>query len=249
MARTLYDLAAADDKRRFSPYCWRIKMALAHKELEVETVPWRFTEKDVIAFSGQGRVPVLVDGDKVVADSWAIANELENRYPDRKSLFGDASARSLTLFVASWADGVLQPAIAQFILADIYAHLHEKDKVYFRELREKRVGTTLEKFCANREEKVVQFRTAVLAPLRPASDQSRSSVAPARLTPIMPSSAPFSGRVRRVRSSSSNRTIQLPPGANGCSISMAAWRGTRLVILFEGFVCKTGKRSLSDVQL
>jgi glutathione S-transferase len=111
MARTLYDLAAADDKRRFSPYCWRIKMALAHKELEVETVPWRFTEKDVIAFSGQGRVPVLVDGDKVVADSWAIANELEARYPDCKSLFGDVSAHSPTLFVASWVDGVLQPAI------------------------------------------------------------------------------------------------------------------------------------------
>jgi glutathione S-transferase len=168
MARTLYDLAAVDDKRRFSPYCWRIKMALAHKELEVETVPWRFTEKDVIAFSGQGRVPVLVDGDKVVADSWAIANDLEDRYPDRKSLFGDVSAHSPTLFVASWVDGVLQPAIAQFILADIYAHLHEKDKVYFRESREKRVGTTLEKFCANREERVVQFRTTVLAPLRPA---------------------------------------------------------------------------------
>ncbi len=168
MARTLYDLAAADDKRRFSPYCWRIKMALAHKELEVETVPWRFTEKDVIAFSGQRRVPVLVDGDKVVADSWAIANDLEDRYPDRKSLFGDVSAHSPTLFVASWVDGVLQPAIAQFILADIYAHLHEKDKVYFRESREKRVGTTLEEFCANRDEGVVQFRTTVLAPLRPA---------------------------------------------------------------------------------
>ena len=166
MARTLYDLAAADDKRRFSPYCWRIKMALAHKELEVETVPWRFTEKDVIAFSGQGRVPVLVDGDKVVANSWVIANDLEDRYPDRKSLFGDVSAHSLTLFVASWADGVLQPAIMQFILADIYAHLHERDKVYFRESREKRVGTTLEKFCANREERVVQFRITVLAPLR-----------------------------------------------------------------------------------
>jgi len=168
MARTLYDLAAADDKRRFSPYCWRVKMALAHKGLEVETVPWRFTEKDAIAFSGQGRVPVLVDGDEVVADSWAIANDLEDRYPDRSSLFGDASAHSLTLFVASWADGVLHPAIAQFILADIYAHLHEKDKVYFRESRQKRVGTTLEKFCANREERVGQFRGAVLAPLRSA---------------------------------------------------------------------------------
>ena len=61
MARTLYDLAAVDDKRRFSPYCWRIKMPLAHKELEVETVPWRFTEKDVIAFSGQGLRPVSRD--------------------------------------------------------------------------------------------------------------------------------------------------------------------------------------------
>lgn len=168
MSRTLYDLAGADDQRRFSPYCWRIRMALAHKGLEVETVPWRFTEKDVIAFSGQGRVPVLVDGDKVIADSWAIANYLEDRYPDRKSLFGDASARSLSHFVSSWADTVLQPAITQFILADIYAHLHEKDKVYFRESREKRFGTTLEKFCANREEAVVGFRSAVLAPLRTA---------------------------------------------------------------------------------
>jgi hypothetical protein len=29
----LYDLAAAEPERRFSPYCWRIKMALAHKGL------------------------------------------------------------------------------------------------------------------------------------------------------------------------------------------------------------------------
>jgi glutathione S-transferase len=166
MARALYDLAAADEKRRFSPFRWRIKMALAHKELDVETIPWRFVEKDIIAFSGQGRVPVLVDGDRVVADSWAIANDLEDRYPDRRPLFDHTSALSPTAFVANWVDGALQPAIAQFILADIHAHLHEKDKAYFRESREKRVGTTLEKFCANREEKVVQFRTTVLGPLR-----------------------------------------------------------------------------------
>ncbi|HXJ10454.1 MAG TPA: glutathione S-transferase N-terminal domain-containing protein, partial [Burkholderiales bacterium] len=45
----LYDLAAAEDDRRFSPYCWRAKMALKHKGLEFETIPWRFTDKDVIA--------------------------------------------------------------------------------------------------------------------------------------------------------------------------------------------------------
>ena len=69
MTIKLYDLAAAEDDRRFSPYCWRIKMALAHKGLAVETIPWRFTEKDVLAFSGSGTVPVIVDGGRAVADS------------------------------------------------------------------------------------------------------------------------------------------------------------------------------------
>jgi glutathione S-transferase len=166
MALKLYDLAAADEDRRFSPYCWRIKMALAHKELEVETIPWRFIEKDAIALSGQGRVPVLVDGEKTIVDSWVIANDLEDRYRDRRPLFGGMSGRAPTRFIASWTDSALLPAIAQLILIDVYAHLHEKDKAYFRESREKRLGTTLEKFCANREETVVQFRKTLLAPLR-----------------------------------------------------------------------------------
>ena len=49
----LYDLAGADEALRFSPHVWRVKMALKHKELEFETIPWRFIEKDAIAFSGQ----------------------------------------------------------------------------------------------------------------------------------------------------------------------------------------------------
>jgi hypothetical protein len=50
------------------------------------------------------------------------------------------------------------PAIAQLILIDVFAHVHEEDKAYFRGAREKRLGTTLKKFCANRDETVVQFR-------------------------------------------------------------------------------------------
>jgi glutathione S-transferase len=65
MGMQLYDLAGADLERRFSPYCWRIKLALMHKGLPFDTIPWRFTEKRAIAFSGQGRVPVLIDGDQV----------------------------------------------------------------------------------------------------------------------------------------------------------------------------------------
>ena len=32
----------------------------------METIPWRFTDKEVIAFSGQDRVPVLVDAGKAL---------------------------------------------------------------------------------------------------------------------------------------------------------------------------------------
>ncbi len=92
MAITLYDLAGADDALRFSPHCWRIKMALRHKGLTADEVPWRFTEKAAIAVSGQGRVPVLVDGDTVVHDSWEIARHLERAYPDRPSLFEGGAA-------------------------------------------------------------------------------------------------------------------------------------------------------------
>src|SRR5690348_18091718 len=77
VAIQLYDLAGAEDDRRFSPYCWRIRMALRHKGLEFETIPWRFTEKDVIAPHGSQTVPVLVDGGKAIYDSWTIAEYLD----------------------------------------------------------------------------------------------------------------------------------------------------------------------------
>ena len=98
MTIKLYELAGAEDNRRFSPYCWRIRFALEHKQLEFETVACRFTDKHVIAFSGQDKVPVLVDGDEIVSDSWAIACYLEQTYPDRPSLFGGPAGQALSRF-------------------------------------------------------------------------------------------------------------------------------------------------------
>jgi glutathione S-transferase len=157
----LFDLAGAESARRFSPYCWRIKLALAHKGLTAETMPWRFTDKDAIAMSGQGRVPVLLDGDKVVSDSWTIANYLEDTYQDRPSLFGGAEARRVTRFINSWADTVLNAALVRLLLTDIYAHLHEQDRRYFRESREKRFGMPLEQVSADRDPRIVEFRQSL----------------------------------------------------------------------------------------
>jgi glutathione S-transferase len=160
----MYDLAGARDDHRFSPHCWRVRMALAHKGLRHEAVPWRFTEKEAIAFSGQGKVPVLVDDDTVVCDSWAIANYLEDTYPERP-LFGCEMARGEALFVKHWTERALQARLVPVLLLDIWKGLHEKDKEYFRRTREERVGMTLEAFCTDREGHIGAFREA-LAPLR-----------------------------------------------------------------------------------
>jgi glutathione S-transferase len=162
MTRRLYDLAGADPDRRFSPYCWRIRLALAHKNLPVETIPWRFTERAEIAASKQGFVPVLVDGDRWVSDSWTIANYLEDNYPDMPSLFGGEAGRKLTRHYSGYADS-LGSAIFPFVALDILGHVADKDRTYFRESREKRVGKTLEAFVADREAKLPAFRAGLAA--------------------------------------------------------------------------------------
>lgn len=162
MAIVMHDLAGADPELRFSPYCWRTRMALAHKGLAVETVPWRFTEKDALAFSGQGRVPVIRDGDRVVFDSWTIADYLERTYPDRPSLFGGAVGQAHARFINAWADSVVLGGAARLIVRDILDVADPKDRAYFRQSREARFGTTLEAVQEGREARVADFRASLL---------------------------------------------------------------------------------------
>ncbi len=165
MARLLYDLAGAEDTRRFSPYCWRVKMALAHKGLDFESVPWRFTEKDVIAFSKQRLVPVLVDDERVVTDSWAILQYLEAAYPQTPPLAEGAQAWAYARFIKHWTERSLQGALMRLIVPDILSHVHPKDREYFRSSREARLGSTLEAFAADRPTHLAHLQK-VLDPLR-----------------------------------------------------------------------------------
>ena len=158
----MYDLAGADKNRRFSPYCWRIRMALAHKRLNVECMPWHFTEKDKIKFSGQERVPVLIDGSNTISDSWEIAKYLESAYPDRPSLKLDNGE---VLFIKFWSETVLHPELLQLLVLDIHDNLSLEDQSYFRESREKMLGKTLEEVVANRQERLPRIQK-LLTPLR-----------------------------------------------------------------------------------
>lgn len=165
MTIILYELAGADPAVRFSPHCWKVRMALAHKGLEAEFRPLRFTDKEAIAFSGQGGVPVLVDRGETIYDSWRIAKHLETRYPDGPRLLAGLDAVPLTHFVNAWADHTLMPAIARIILLDVHDCLSPADREYFRATREKRFGKSLEAIVADHPSHLSALM-ATLAPLR-----------------------------------------------------------------------------------
>ena len=164
MTLTLYELVGRDD-RRFSPYCWRSRLALAHKGLAPEIIPVKFTDKNTIAFSGQDKVPVLRDGAEIVTDSWAIARHLEDAYPEAPSLFGGNIGRGEARFINLWADQVENPSIGSLIIGDVFDHVDDADRDYFRTTREARYGRPLSEVQADREARVDSFRKG-LAPLR-----------------------------------------------------------------------------------
>ena len=165
MSLQLYELVGTDAERPFSPYCWRTRMALAHKGLEANSIPWRFTEKGAIAPHGSEKVPVLLHGEGAVVDSWVIANYLEDAFPDHPSLFGGEGGRNMSRLINSWGDIAVVGGIFPTIVADIPSHLGPVDADYFRKSREARLGRSLEDVTAEREKTVVAFRRS-LEPLR-----------------------------------------------------------------------------------
>ena len=165
MSFKLFELVGTDDTRPFSPYCWRTRMALAHKGLDATSIPWRFTEKAVIAPHGSEKVPVLLHGEQPVVDSWAIANYLEDKYPDQPSLFGGPGGRAMARMLNWWGDIAIVGGIFTMIVADIPDHLAPADAAYFRQSREARFGKPLEEIAANRDSAVNGFRKS-LDPMR-----------------------------------------------------------------------------------
>jgi glutathione S-transferase len=153
----LYELGGSRDQR-YSQFSWRSRLALAHKGLEAETRPVRISDKAAIAFSGQDKVPILVDGDKVVFDSWRIAEYLEAAYPDRPSLFGGEVGRGLARFVNAWVDRQIIPRIVPLLMLDVIGGVDAADAQHLRQTMEKAFRATLEKLAENRDADIVGFR-------------------------------------------------------------------------------------------
>lgn len=158
----LYELVGKDVEQGFSPYVWRTKMALKHKGLDFETVPLIFSEiPETLSFANSKTVPVLKDGDNVIADSWDIATYLEDTYPDRPSLFGGARALSHFANMTTLIDLVVP--LFSALVSDIFEIIDDRDVALWRETREGRLGMTMEEAKEVQGENLAKFRNKLWA--------------------------------------------------------------------------------------
>ena len=98
---------------RQSPFCDKVRLVLAAKGLSysiVEVTPG-VGQIALFKLSGQRQVPVLVDGETVVADSTAIALHLERSHPAPPLLPTDPQLRAQALLLEDWADTSLAQAV------------------------------------------------------------------------------------------------------------------------------------------
>lgn len=89
-----------------SQYSEKVRLILDYKGLEyrkIEVTPG-IGQLDLYKLSGQRQVPVLKDGDTIVADSTEIAFYLDRKYPEKPIIPTDPLLRGQCLLIEEWAD-------------------------------------------------------------------------------------------------------------------------------------------------
>ena len=98
---------------RHSAFCLKVRMVLQAKGLSYRTVEVTPGVGQVAVFrlSGQRQVPVLVDGETVLADSTAIALHLEQCEVDPALVPTDPRQAAQVRLLEDWADTTLAAAV------------------------------------------------------------------------------------------------------------------------------------------
>ena len=120
-----------------SPFARRVRLALAHKGLTAElrdprTQPEHLPE--LLALSPMHTVPVLVDAERTIVDSTAIAHYLDRKQPEPR-LFPAGRGGALAFELAALADSSIG------VLTDVgarYYALHEHES--FEKVRALMIG-------------------------------------------------------------------------------------------------------------
>jgi glutathione S-transferase len=104
----LYDLTD-------SPFCAKVRICLQVKGLAYRRITLTLgTRKELRQANPLGKVPVLIDRGRSIADSSAIARHLEIEHPEPALLPGDPAARAYVSLLEDWADESLYFVVGGF---------------------------------------------------------------------------------------------------------------------------------------
>lgn len=142
----LFEVCGENPLLVFSPFCWRVRLALAHKGLQAELRPVRYSDKDQIAFSGQDLLPIIRDGQTLLHDSFAIVSYLDRQYP-QAPLGLDSVAGKRAALIDRVAHQDLLVGLFRLLALRILPLLSAADSGYFRRKHEQALGMTLEVFA------------------------------------------------------------------------------------------------------
>ncbi|WP_319825262.1 glutathione S-transferase family protein [Thalassovita sp.] len=89
-----------------SPFCRKVRLSLAEKKIEVELHDERYWEQDpdFLRRNPAGKVPVLRLDNKMMSESAAICEYLEEAYPNPPLMPKDVDARYEVRRLVSWFD-------------------------------------------------------------------------------------------------------------------------------------------------
>lgn len=152
-----------------SPYCQKVRLVLAEKDLSYEKIFVDLTKNeqkspDFLRLNPYGKVPVLIDEDEVIYDSTVINEYLEDEYPHPPLMPEQSSERARVRMFEDFADNSFT-AQAGLLVAELRKPAEQVDQERVQRYRADllRVLEFLERYLEGKEYIAGTFSLADLA--------------------------------------------------------------------------------------
>ena len=131
---------------RHSPYCLKVRMALAAKKLEYRTVEITpaIGQIDIFQKTGQKKLPVLFDKETTIHDSSSIIRHLEKIEIEPKLIPEDVKEASQAQIIENWADTTLAKSIKIVFLEEL-----TKNPILISSLFTNEISDSMQKLLLN----------------------------------------------------------------------------------------------------
>jgi len=131
---------------RHSPYCLKVRMALAAKKLEYRTIEITpaIGQIDIYQKTGQKKLPVLFDKETTIQDSSSIIRHLEKIEIEPKLIPEGLKEASQVQIIENWADTTLAKSIKIVFLEEL-----TKDPKLFSSLFFNEISDSMQKLLFN----------------------------------------------------------------------------------------------------